>query len=325
MDHAIANSDNVCFFDAHPAVGNYRSEILAGLSGTPKSVDPKWFYDSVGSELFAEITRVPEYYPTRTEVGLLTKYREQISQRCGRGCVFIEPGSGNSEKVRLLLDDLVPAAYVPLDISAEFLRNAAIDLGDEYPWLPIQAICADFGAIESFQEHLPTGKRVIFYPGSTIGNMEPQTARSFLRGLRDLVGDNGGVLVGVDLHKDTARLEAAYNDSAGITARFNLNMLTHINGLLDADFDTSAFSHRAFYNEALRRIEMHLVSEREQTVRCAGENIHFEKEETVHTESSYKYTVSGFTELVAAAGLSVQQTWVDEDELFSLHYLAREL
>ena len=318
----MATRNNVHFFDAHPEQGDYRREILAGLRTRPRSVNPKWFYDSAGSELFAAITQLPEYYPTRTEVALLERYRGEIGRRCGTGTVFIEPGSGNCEKARLLLEDLAPAAYVPLDISAQFLREAAMQLGDEYPWLPVHAICADFGAFPTFEAQLPRGKRVIFYPGSTIGNLEPQAAVTFLAGLRDVIGSDGGILIGVDLHKDTARLEAAYNDSAGVTARFNLNMLTHINRLLGTDFDTAAFAHRAFYNEDLRRIEMHLVRLREQTVRCAEAEFHFRAQETLHTENSYKYTVDAFAALAGEAGLEQQQSWVDAEQLFSVHYLA---
>ena len=321
MQQAAALRGKVSFLDAHPAQGDYRSEILAGLRETPKTIDPKWFYDSTGSQLFDDITRLPEYYPTRTETALLSQYREAISQRCGRGCVFIEPGSGSSEKVRLLLNELAPSAYVPLDISASFLRDAAQALGNEYPWLPITAICGDFNAMDTFAARLPAGRRVIFYPGSTIGNLEPEAARAFLGGLHSLIGSTGGALIGVDLHKATARLEAAYNDSAGVTRRFNLNLLTHLNLLLDADFDPSNFEHYAFYNETLRRIEMHLVSTCEQTVTCAGERVHFLEGERLHTENSYKYSLEDFAALAGAAGFSVRESWIDDEELFSLHYL----
>lgn len=322
MEQAVAESGNVSFFDAHPAQGDYRSEIIAGLSSEPKTVNPKWFYDKRGSELFAEITEQPEYYPTRTETALLEQHRAAISERCGRGCVFIEPGSGNCEKARLLLDELAPTAYVPIDISASFLRQAAQDLGRDYAWLPVNAICADFNDFDSFESHLPAGKRVVFYPGSTIGNLEPDAANTFLRSVRDLIGADGGMLVGVDLHKGTSRLDAAYNDSAGVTAAFNLNMLTHVNRLLEGNFKEDAFSHRAFYNEKEQRIEMHLVSRVEQSVHCAGHTFQFRAGETLHTESSYKYTVEGFTRLAADAGLNVQESWIDPERLFSLHYLS---
>jgi dimethylhistidine N-methyltransferase len=213
---------------------------------------------------------------------------------------------------------------VPIDISADFLQQSAETLGGEYPWLQIHAVCADFNAGWSFLDALPDGKRVIFYPGSTIGNLEPAVAREFLRGLAEVIGDDGGVLVGVDTHKSSDRLNAAYNDAAGITAQFNLNILRRMNALLDAEFDEDAFDHRAFYNEALRRIEMHLVSPAAQRVRCNGSHIAFAAGETIHTESSYKYTLEGFAELADSAGLSVQKTWLDDEALFSLHYLTRK-
>ena len=236
MTQQQALTDNVSFQDEHPAVGDSKEEILDGLSRRQKVINPKFFYDQRGSELFDEITRLPEYYPTRTEIAILTRHREAISEACGSGCLLIEPGSGSCEKARLLLDTLRPTAYVPIDISADFLRQAALQLGQEYPWLRIQAVCADFNNSWSFVDDLPAGKRVIFYPGSTIGNLEPEAAQRFLRRVRDIVGADGGALIGVDLHKSEARLNAAYNDSQGITADFNRNALTQVNALLGAKF-----------------------------------------------------------------------------------------
>jgi len=312
---------NVAFHDLHPAVGDSRSEALAGLRAAQKRVDPKHFYDARGSRLFEAITRLPEYYPTRTETAILRREARAIAGSCGTRAVLIEPGSGNCEKVQLLLDALRPAAYVPVDISAAFLRDAAEALGDAFPWLPVRAICADFNAAPELDDYLPPGRRLVFYPGSTIGNLEPPAARDFLRRLAGWLGEDGGALVGVDLHKDPAVLERAYNDSAGVTAAFNLNVLNSLNRLLDADFDSAAFSHRAFYDERRQRIEMHLVSQREQAVRCSGEAIHFAAGETLHTENSYKYTVEGFAGLAAEAGLAVREHWVDPRQLFSVHYL----
>ena len=316
-------SDKVVFRNEHPDLSHSREEILAGLQTTQKTVNPKWFYDEYGSQLFDQITRLPEYYPTRTEVAILTENREQISARCGHGCLFIEPGSGSSEKVRILLDTLQPAAYVPMDISADFLQSAALELGGEYPWLDIYAVCADFNQGWSFLDALPTGKRVVFYPGSTIGNLEPKLAAEFLIRVRDMMGENGGALVGVDTHKSTDRLNAAYNDSQGVTAKFNLNVLRRLNEVMDAEFEEDSFRHHAFYNTEVRRIEMHLVSEREQSVRCNGGTVEFALGETLHTESSYKYTPQSFAALVEAAGLKLAQSWMDADELFSVHYLER--
>ncbi len=320
---ASRNSDRVVFKNEHPDLSHSREEILAGLQAPQKTVNPKWFYDEYGSQLFDQITRLPEYYPTRTEVAILTENRDQISARCGHGCVFIEPGSGSSEKVRILLDALQPSAYVPVDISAEFLQAAAFELSDEYPWLDIYAVCADFNQGWSFLDALPAGKRVVFYPGSTIGNLEPDLATEFLTRVRDMIGESGGALIGVDTHKSSDRLNAAYNDSQGVTAAFNLNLLRRLNELMGAEFDEDSFRHYAFYNVEARRIEMHLVSERQQSVRCNGATVEFSLGETLHTESSYKYTPQSFTALAEAAGLKLTQSWMDSDELFSVHYLER--
>ena len=322
MEQAALKAPNVHFHDAHPALGDSRSELLEGLEQNQKTVDPKWFYDATGSELFERITELPEYYPTRTEIGILSDNRQAIAEHCGAGCVFIEPGSGSCEKARLLLDALRPTAYVPLDISAEFLRESATQLGQEYPWLRVFAVCADFNQGWPFPDDLPDGKRVVFYPGSTIGNLEPDAAADFLRRVRQVIGDDGGLLIGVDLHKSHERLQAAYNDASGITARFNLNVLNRLDDILDAEFSAAAFSHRAFYNAEQQRIEMHLVSDRDQSVRCNGGRIDFAPGESIHTENSYKYTVEGFAALASSAGLSLDHSWLDAERLFSVHYLS---
>ncbi len=321
MTQALDQSANVSFRDEHPDLGDGRMAILAGLQLPQKQINPMWFYDEQGSELFDEITRLPEYYPTRTEVAILRRNRETISECCGEGCLLLEPGAGSSEKVRLLLDTLRPARYVPIDISAQFLKASALKLGQAYPWLRIDAVCADFNAGWDFLTALPSGKRVVFYPGSTLGNLEPDAARQFLASLRTVVGDDGGVLVGVDTHKEPSVLNAAYNDSKGVTAAFNLNLLSRLNTLLDADFDTRRFAHRAFYNEKQMRIEMHLVSLGAQDVRCGGVTLAFADGETIHTENSYKYTATTFRDLAVSAGLEVRKSWYDEDELFGVHYL----
>ena len=313
--------DNVVFENQQPARTANRAELLAGLQLEQKQVNPKYFYDARGSALFEQITRQQEYYPTRTEKAILRDYAAEIATHCGAGCVLIEPGSGNSEKVRLLLDAMRPAAYVPVDISAEFLYEAAVKLGLEFPWLKIRAICADFGGQWQASTKLPAGRRVVFYPGSTIGNMEPHDARDFLSGLRQWLGEDGGILIGVDLHKSEQVLNAAYNDASGVTARFNLNILNALNNMLDGDFREQAFSHRAFYNSELKRIEMHLVSKESQVVALNGSSIRFDKGETLHTENSYKYTLEDFSRLSEAAGLVLEKSWLDANELFSIHYL----
>ena len=321
MPERALKLDNVFFEDQKPARSDSRAELLAGLQRPQKQVNPKYFYDSQGSEIFEQITRQPEYYLTRTEKKILTQYASEIANCCGEDCVLIEPGSGSSEKVRLLLDSLQPVAYVPLDISAEFLYESAQKLGREYPWLSIHAMCVDFSDHWQERSEIPAGRRVVFYPGSTIGNLDPQEARVFLSGLRQWIGDDGGVLIGVDLHKSEQLLNAAYNDAAGVTEEFNLNILNSINKLVDADFSRQNFSHRAFYNQELMRIEMHLVSKESQTVNINGSSIDFYKGETLHTENSYKYSLESFTALSNAAGFKLQQSWLDEEKLFSFHYL----
>ncbi len=313
--------DNVYFEDQQPDVTDSRDEILAGLKARQKRINPKYFYDERGSELFEQITETPEYYPTRTELSILDLYAEEMAEYCGTECVLIEPGSGSSEKVRLLLDALRPAAYVPLDISADFLYQSAVRLGREFPWLTVHAICADFSDQWQAPDLLPDGKRVVFYPGSTIGNMEPDIAKVFLSQLREITGEEGGVLIGVDLHKSEAVLNKAYNDDQGVTAEFNLNVLNQMNRMLEADFDANVFSHRAFYNTSQQRIEMHLVSKKQHSVCIENEYIEFEEGETIHTENSYKYTLDSFSELAHGAGFAVRQSWLDEQSLFSVHYL----
>jgi L-histidine Nalpha-methyltransferase len=322
MPVTAAKNDNVLFEDQHPVPSDSRAELLAGLQKTQKEVNPKYFYDARGSELFEQITQLDEYYPTRTEIAILQRHAAEMARICGPDCVLIEPGSGSSEKVRLLLNSLRPAAYVPLDISASFLYESAVKLAREFPWLQVQAICADFANAWHAHTELPGGRRVIFYPGSTIGNMEPSVAQDFLADLRQWIGADGGVLIGVDLHKSEALLNAAYNDARGVTAEFNLNILNAINRVTGADFDAQRFSHRALYNRQLQRIEMHLVSEEGQAVTVDNTVINFNKGETLHTENSYKYTIEGFTELIEAAGFSLQKSWLDEDQLFSVHFLS---
>lgn len=323
MNQMLAGQSNVHFEDQHPSQGDFELEILQGLRQQQKTINPKFFYDAHGSELFDEITRLPEYYPTRTERAILQQNSVEISQFCGKHCVFIEPGSGSCEKVRLLLDELKPAVYIPVDISSDYLRESAQALGLDFPWLPINAICADFNQEWLLPTDIPQGKKVMFYPGSTIGNLEPGSAIAFLTHLRASIDADGGILVGVDLHKNEEQLNAAYNDSRGVTAEFNLNLLDRINTVLDANFDRSLFAHKAFYNQALHRIEMHLVCQQPHSVRCKGEIVNFHAGETIHTENSYKYTVTGFADLAASAGLQLRRSWLDEDRLFSVHYLER--
>lgn len=322
MPATVQKLNNVVFEDQQPDHSESRAELLAGLQLPQKKINPKYFYDARGSELFEQITELQEYYPTRTEMDILNSYAHEIAAYCGRDCVLIEPGSGSSEKVRLLLDSIKPAAYVPVDISADFLYESALKLGREFPWLNVHAICADFADQWQARTELPEGRRVVFYPGSTIGNMEPRDAAAFLGKLRQWIGSDGGVVVGVDLHKSEQVLNAAYNDARGVTAQFNLNILNSVNRLADADFCRQNFSHRAFYNRDLQRIEMHLVSKQPQTVKVNGSSIQFDEGETLHTENSYKYSLQDFEALSNTAGFTLQKSWLDANKLFSVHYLS---
>jgi len=301
------------------------AEVLQGLKASPKQISPKFFYDAYGSELFESITEQPEYYPTRTEQHILQAYAGEIAQAMGQESVLVEPGAGNCQKVRLLLDALRPAAYVPIDISGDFLQLAASALLEDFPWLSLTATQADFTQLMSLPDSLPLQPRRLFYPGSTLGNLNPDQATGFLNHARQLVGSDGGLLIGVDLHKETRILQAAYNDAAGITARFNRNVLSHLNRLLPADFDASEFKHIACYNEALQRIEMYLESPRDHWVCCADEDIKLACNERILTEYSHKYTPDSFARLANTAGLQIEQCWQDAQGFFAVFYLTPQL
>ncbi|MDQ2695011.1 MAG: L-histidine N(alpha)-methyltransferase [Pseudomonadota bacterium] len=311
----------VRFHDQHPGVASLLDEVLHGLARTPKAIPPKFFYDERGSRLFDAICELPEYYLTRTETALLRDHALEIAALAGPECLLIELGSGASKKVRLLLDALHPCVYMGVDISRDFLLAATRRLAADYPWLEVHAACADF----SRALHLPCCpigfKKLAFFPGSSIGNFEPADAAAFLAQLREALLPDGALLVGVDLKKDPALLDAAYNDAQGVTAAFNLNLLRRIRDELRARLDLDGFAHRAFYNEAAGRIEMHLASRRAQAVEVAGRRFAFAAGETLHTENSYKYAVAEFQELAAAAGYAPQRVWTDGQGLFSVHYL----
>lgn len=297
-----------------------QEELLAGLQAVERRISPKFFYDERGSELFAEICELPEYYPTRTEIGILQAHSESIASVIGRNCELVEPGAGNCAKVRHLIADLQPAAYLPLDISGDYLMAAVEELRRACPGLNVTPVVADFNDDFHLPEQRGEGRRVVFYPGSTIGNFEPDAAREFLARAAVLVGSGGGLLIGVDLHKDAATLNAAYNDSQGVTAAFNLNILRHANRLLGANFSTECFEHQAFYNEDERRIEMHLESTRAQQIDCSGTTLEFHAGERIHTEYSYKYSLEDFSRLAVSAGFTSRASWVDERDWFSVQY-----
>jgi dimethylhistidine N-methyltransferase len=298
-----------------------QDEVLAGLAARPRRIAPKFFYDERGSHLFDEICRLPEYYLTRAETAILRERADDIAALAGPDCALIELGSGASEKVRLLLDHLRPRHYVGVDISREFLLRATRQLAHDYPWLDVHAACVDFAADLDPRIAPDAAPRLAFFPGSTIGNFEPDEAVAFLRRVRQFVRPGGGLLIGVDLKKDPAVLRRAYNDEAGVTAAFNLNLLRRLRAEFGAALDPEGFDHLAFYNAPCGRIEMHLVSRGPQTVRVLGRRFRFADGERIHTENSYKYSVDEFHALARRAGFGARRVWTDGDGLFSVHYL----
>lgn len=317
-----ANRASLSFYDLRPAAGNFFEEVIAGLSRPQKELSPKYFYDARGCELFEAICGLPEYYPTRTETAMMQAHVRDMARHLGPRCALIEYGSGNSRKTRILIGELSPAAYVPIDIAAEQLRASCAELARAFPDLAIIAVCADYTRPLALPEIAALrARRVIYFPGSTIGNFTLPEAAAFLGNARELSGAGGGLLIGVDLKKDPARLHAAYNDAQGVTAEFNLNLLARINRELGADFELSAFRHHAFYNAGLGRIEMHLESLGEQQVTIRGHTFRFRAGETIHTENSYKYSVAEFQELARGAGFEPVQCWTDPERLFAVHYL----
>jgi L-histidine N-alpha-methyltransferase len=305
-------------------VAGFRAEVLAGLAHRPKELPCKYFYDERGSRLFERICDLPEYYLTRTETAIMRRHAGAMANALGPCCLMIEYGSGASIKTPLLLECLYdPAGYVPVDISRETLFAAAAALGRKFPGLDVRPVWADFTGPFAMPEACQSeARRVVYFPGSTIGNFGPDEAVRLLSGIADLVGAGGGLLVGVDLRKPAALVEPAYNDRAGVTAAFNLNLLARINRELAADFEIAEFEHRAFFNDAESRIEMHLVSRRPQVVRVGREvAFEFARGEPVRTELSYKYSREAFAGLAAAAGFRVAQVWTDDAELFSVQYL----
>lgn len=309
------------FYDEHPAPATMLEEVLQGLASRPRRLAPKFFYDERGSRLFDAICELPEYYPTRTEMDILESCAAEVAGMAGPDSTLIELGSGASRKIRLLLEAMRPRRYLGIDISREFLRESVQQLAHDYPWLEVHAACADFMQDFELPQATHEGRKIAFFPGSTIGNFEPHEALSFLQRVRRLVQPDGALLIGVDLKKDPEILRAAYNDSAGLTAAFNLNLLERLRTELGAEVNPNAFKHRAFYNAARGRIEMHLVSRRAQEIRLQGRRFHFEPGESIHTENSYKYSVEEFHALARGAGLRPRQAWLDPARLFSVHYM----
>lgn len=303
---------------AHAA---FLQDVWAGLSQDPKRIPPKYFYDERGSELFQAITRMPEYYATRTEIAILEENAAAIASHIPAGAALIEFGSGAATKARILLRAAQVAAYVPVDISAAFLQNEARRLEADAPGLSVLPVAADFMSPFDLPAALGPAPRVGFFPGSTIGNFEPHEATAFLRHAAALLGRGARLIIGVDLVKDSDVLYRAYNDAEGVTAAFNLNLLRRINRELGGNFDLDGFRHYAFYNREHRRVEMHLVSRLRQKARVAGRNFEFRRGETIHTENSYKYALDHFRTVADGAGWRQAALWLDRERLFSVHAL----
>ena len=301
----------------------FARDLIAGLTARPKRLAPKYFYDEVGSQLFEQITALPEYYPTRCELSILRERAAEIALLFQDQTALIEFGSGSSRKVRILLEaSPAIAAYVPVDISPEMLSQEAVELQRDFPKLAVLPVAADFTKSFGLPSEIGGLARTGFFPGSTIGNFEPHDASAFLTHAARRLGSGAILIIGIDLVKDAAVLNAAYDDAAGVTAKFNLNLLARINRELGADFDLASFCHQAFYNSERRRVEMHLASRKRQKVRVAGRVIEFRGGETIHTENSYKYTVESFGALARGCGFTPVAQWTDPRDYFSVQALA---
>ena len=301
---------------------SFSEHVVHGLSDSPKWLSAKYFYDAAGSELFEQITDLPEYYPTRTELEILGAHAAEMSGYIPLSAALVEFGTGSTKKARILIDAAPQlAAYVPVDISGEFLAQEAAAVRRDVPWIAVLPVVADFTRDFDLPPQIRARPRVGFFPGSTIGNFEPEDAAEFLRQAGRILGAGATLIVGVDLIKEEAVLNAAYDDAAGVTAKFNLNVLARMNRELDGNFDLSTFRHRAFYNGENHRIEMHLESLKAQAVTVAGHRFEFRKGETIHTENSYKYTLESFRALAEAAGWHPAATWTDGNDYFSIHAL----
>ena len=304
------------------ASDSFADHVIAGLGDSPKWLSAKYFYDAAGSDLFEQITRLPEYYPTRTELKILQRNARAMAAAIPLAAALVEFGAGSSRKARILIESAPQiAAYVPVDISAEFLSQEAAAVRRDIPGIAVLPVVADFTRDFELPPQVRARPRVGFFPGSTIGNFEPEDAAEFLRQAGRILGAGATMIVGVDRIKDEAALNAAYDDAAGVTARFNLNILTRMNRELGGDFDLAAFRHRAFYNVAGHRIEMHLESLKDQTVTVAGRTFEFRTGETIHTENSYKYTVESFRALAESAGWRPVACWTDANDRFAVHAL----
>ena len=299
----------------------FARDVIDDLSRAPKRLSPKYFYDAAGSELFEQITVLPEYYPTRTELSILRDHGQEIAAFIPEGAALVEFGAGATTKVRLLLGACRLGAYVPVDISGDFINSQAEALRADYPGLGVYPVTADFTTPFQLPEAVSAMPKVGFFPGSTLGNFEPGEACTFLKSARAILGRGARMVIGVDLEKDERTLYDAYNDTAGVTARFNLNVLHRINRELGGDFDVGAFIHRAVYNRDRHRIEMHLISKKALTAEVLGQKFSFRPGESIHTENSYKYSIERFALLARVSGWTLLQTWTDPEGMFSVHAL----
>jgi dimethylhistidine N-methyltransferase len=307
--------------DVDEQISAFARDVIDDLSRHPKRLSPKYFYDAAGSELFEEITRLPEYYPTRTELAILRDRGRAISAIVPKRAALVEFGAGATTKVRLLLNECQLAAYIPVDISGDFLKIQAERLRVDFPSLAVHPVTADFTTPFELPEAVCAMPKVGFFPGSTLGNFEPHEASGFLKSAREILGKGARMVIGVDLEKDERVLYDAYNDSAGVTARFNLNVLHRINRELSGDFDVGSFIHRAIYNRDRHRIEMHLISKKALTARVLGKKFSFRPGESIHTENSYKYSLERFSALARGSGWKPLESWTDAARMFSVHAL----
>jgi dimethylhistidine N-methyltransferase len=311
-----------CPGDLREVENEFASSVIEGLSKKRKTLPCRYFYDARGSELFEEITRLPEYYPTRTEAGILKAYAGDIVEGIGDGELLVEFGSGSSLKTEILLDRITAKiAYVPVDVSGAALAQAKERLRRRYPSLDVRPIVADFSHQIGLPGDLAACRKTGFFPGSTIGNLSPSEAETLLATFGRAIGEGGRLIIGVDLKKDPRTLIAAYNDAAGVTADFNLNLLRRINRELGATLDESAFRHEAVYEPREGRVEMHILSVRDQDIDVCGRRFHFAKGESIHTENSYKYSIEQFQAVARASGWSPRRVWTDAENKFSIHEL----
>jgi L-histidine Nalpha-methyltransferase len=305
-----------------PATSEFAEDVIAGLSQARKTIPARYFYDLRGSQLFEEITRLPEYYPTRTETALLREHCADLARLAGRGGAVIEFGAGSATKTPLLLEAVAATTYVPIDISGEFLEQAVADLARSYPAVRMVPAIGNF--MKPFDLPELTGPLIGFFPGSTIGNFAPRAAVDLLRSFRRTLGDGARLVIGIDLRKNARLLEAAYDDSAGVTAAFNLNLLERINRELDGTIPVDEFEHRAVWHDGLGRIEMHLVAAADLAFTVAGRPFAMRRGEAIHTENSYKYTPAEARLLARASGWEPLACWTDPEDLFSLHVWAAD-